>query len=65
MNNCNLCSNNNFINCKLSCKHNICIKCLLLLEEPICTLCKKNLTQELPENLLHIIQNNLRTKLML
>jgi len=65
MDNCNFCHKNNFIKTKLSCKHNICIKCLLLLEEPICTLCKKNLTHELPENLLHIIQNNLRTKLML
>lgn len=64
MDNCCICLNNNFINCKLSCNHILCIECLLTLVEPICPFCNKNIKKELPENLLKIIQNNLRTKLM-
>ncbi len=63
MNICSTCFNNNFIKCKLSCNHLICIKCLLLLDESKCPLCKKNINEELPENLLKIIKNNLRKKL--
>ena len=63
MDNCCICLNNNFTNCKLTCNHILCIECLLLLDEPICPFCKKNI-KKLPQNLLKIIQNNLRTKLM-
>lgn len=63
MNKCCICFNSNFIKCHLSCNHLICIECLLLLEESKCPFCKKNINNEIPENLLKILKNNLRKKL--
>jgi len=58
MSDCPICLNNKFYQITTNCNHKLCIECILLLHKPECPLCRKNLSPELPKNLLKIIKDN-------
>lgn len=47
------------------CKHNICLKCIVKVKNTNCPYCRKNLIDEIPKEILEIInknENNLNTE---
>ena len=55
---CPICLTDLYYLCLTKCKHHICISCLVNLHNPICPICRSDLQNELPKNILDIIKNN-------
>ena len=55
---CKICITNKFFKIKTSCNHKICLDCLTKLRKAQCPFCRNDLKNELPDNIIKIINNN-------
>lgn len=58
---CKLCGDKKYGVIKLNCKHNFCLSCILNFNNLRCKLCDKIFYDELSDNLLKILQTNIKS----
>ena len=58
---CCICYEKHYIT-KTNCRHCICVNCLMVLRSLKCPICRRDLSKELPKNLLNFLKSKNSTK---